>query len=344
MQSNSPEDDVERSEHSRQDAERKRPAPRTERAEEQHEPDRATAGEPAGEPPDQTAEDVFDRAPPSKPPSEPTGAAPHETDRDFAVDSGSASDAGDAIQVPLSMPSPLHDTLHASGEFAPVDAVAADSQSSDDVIAPADEFEPNSATDRSPVEIDPDPFVEPDDISNDLYEPTHSADDADPRSQADSRPLDSPELAAAPTTSDAPAFDTSEAADLSADSPIEDVKLRSAKYISGRDEDRAVDVPFPVSDRFDASQASTPSATPAPPADLSPRASALLSPTADGGPPLARPSVLLTLSHEQIRKIIEEEAEKDAAHTQKLLAEIAEEKVNEAFWLRDCETRAVWGK
>jgi hypothetical protein len=31
-------------------------------------------------------------------------------------------------------------------------------------------------------------------------------------------------------------------------------------------------------------------------------------------------------------------------HAQNLLAEIAEARVNDALWQRDCETRAVWGK
>jgi len=42
MQADSPEDDVERAKHTPRDTDRARPAPRTERAETQHEPDRAT--------------------------------------------------------------------------------------------------------------------------------------------------------------------------------------------------------------------------------------------------------------------------------------------------------------
>ncbi len=335
MQSNSPEDDVEGAKHAPRDAERAQPVPRTEQADEQHEPDRATTSGPGGQLSDQTAEDVLDRAPPS----EPSDAAPHETARDFAVDSGSASDAGDAIQVSLSMPSPLLDTLQATGEFAAADAVAADAQLSDDAIAPLDDVEPDIATDSLPVEIDPDPFGEPDDISSDLDEPTYNADDADPRSYADSRPPDSPDLAAAATT-----FDTSAAADLSTYAPAEDVNLRSAMYISGRDADPAVNVPFPAPEAFDESQTGTSAGTPAPAAELSPRASALLVPTADGGPPLARPTLFVTLPEEQTRKIVNDALAADALRSQKLVAEIAEEKVNEVLWLRDCETRAVWGK
>jgi hypothetical protein len=348
MQSNSPEDDAEGAKHTPRDAATARTAPPTERANEQHEqhePGRATAGEPAGERCDQTAGDVLDRAPVS----EPSGAASHETAGDFVLDSGPAHDAGDTSQVPSDTPFPVLDALHAAGEFNPADAIAAGSQSSADASGPSDDIESNIAMASSPVEIDLDPLVEPAAISSDGYEPSNNADDADPRSQADLRPVDSPEPAAAATTFDPSAFDTSAPANLSvdapsADAPVEDVNFRRAVYISGRDADGAVDVPFPSPERFDEAQPGTPPGVPARAAEWSPRASALLDPTADGGPPLARPSVLVTLSVEQTRKIVDDALTANSPRAQKLVTEIVEEKVNEIFWQRDCEMRAVWGK
>jgi hypothetical protein len=81
----------------------------------------------------------------------------------------------------------------------------------------------------------------------------------------------------------------------------------------------------------------------APSADRSPRAHSLSTPCPDGLPPMARPLVLVSLGDEQTRRMIYEAlaaaAERDARTTR----QIAEERVNYAFWWRDCEERAILG-
>jgi hypothetical protein len=69
------------------------------------------------------------------------------------------------------------------------------------------------------------------------------------------------------------------------------------------------------------------------------RTRSLLSPTADGGPPMARPIVFVSLSQEQLQAITNDALAESGARLAKAAAEIAEDKVNEALWLRDCEMR-----
>jgi hypothetical protein len=71
------------------------------------------------------------------------------------------------------------------------------------------------------------------------------------------------------------------------------------------------------------------------------RSRSLLSPPADGGPPMARPIVLVSLSQEQLQAITNEALAESGLRLARSAAEIAEDKVNEAFWLRDCEMRAL---
>ena len=78
-------------------------------------------------------------------------------------------------------------------------------------------------------------------------------------------------------------------------------------------------------------------------ADLSPRATRLQSPTSDGGPPLARPILLAAVPDEESRRIVDEALVEAGRRDAKTLAEIAEQKVHDAFWLRACEERAVYG-
>jgi hypothetical protein len=78
-------------------------------------------------------------------------------------------------------------------------------------------------------------------------------------------------------------------------------------------------------------------------ADLSPRATQLQSPTSDGGPPLARPILLAAVPDEESRRIVDEALVEAGRRDAKTLAEIAEQKVHDAFWLRACEERAVYG-
>ncbi len=77
-------------------------------------------------------------------------------------------------------------------------------------------------------------------------------------------------------------------------------------------------------------------------ADLGPRSQAMLSETSDGGPPLARPIVLFQLSDEQCRTMIEDALAASAARDARTVDEVAEAKVDHAFWVRACQERAVW--
>ncbi len=76
--------------------------------------------------------------------------------------------------------------------------------------------------------------------------------------------------------------------------------------------------------------------------DYSSRTRALLSPAPDGGPPMARPIVLVSLAEEQMQGITNEALAESGSRLAKTAAEVAEDKVNEAFWLRDCEMRALY--
>ncbi len=78
-------------------------------------------------------------------------------------------------------------------------------------------------------------------------------------------------------------------------------------------------------------------------ADLSPRATRLQSPTSDGGPPLARPIFLVSVPDEESRRIVDEALVEAGRRDAKTLGEIAEQKVHDAFWVRGCEERALYG-
>ncbi len=74
------------------------------------------------------------------------------------------------------------------------------------------------------------------------------------------------------------------------------------------------------------------------------RARGLTTGTADGGPPLARPTVLMTLSDGQTRHILQEALAEDARRCELRAKEVAEFVVHDVFWHRDCQMRAVLGK
>ena len=76
--------------------------------------------------------------------------------------------------------------------------------------------------------------------------------------------------------------------------------------------------------------------------EQSARTHALLSPAFDGGPPMARPIVLVSLAAEQMQGITNEVLAESGSRLAKTASEVAEDKVNEAFWLRDCEMRALY--
>ncbi len=66
-----------------------------------------------------------------------------------------------------------------------------------------------------------------------------------------------------------------------------------------------------------------------------------LAPTSDGGPALARPIVLVRLAAEEVRAIVEQALAAARDRDTKTLDEIAEAKVNFAFWSYKCEQRAA---
>ena len=78
-------------------------------------------------------------------------------------------------------------------------------------------------------------------------------------------------------------------------------------------------------------------------ADLSPRAKQLLGPTSDGGPPLARPVVLVRLPHEKLRSIRDEAVAASARRDTETCTELAEFEVRRAFSKRDGDMRAIMG-
>jgi hypothetical protein len=77
--------------------------------------------------------------------------------------------------------------------------------------------------------------------------------------------------------------------------------------------------------------------------ELSDHSRGFLCPTSDGGPPLARPIVLVSLPADETRRMIQEILETAATRDSKVLGEIAEAAVYDAFWHRDCEERAIMG-
>jgi len=80
---------------------------------------------------------------------------------------------------------------------------------------------------------------------------------------------------------------------------------------------------------------------PAPNSGAAPLTNPMTSPTDDGGPPLARPVVMLNLAEDQKRQIIDETVASVSKHDAKLLSEIAESKVDDAFWHYNCQLRAI---
>ena len=326
MQSDSPKDDVERSEHSPPDAERAQPAPPAGHADEQDDMDSPTASEPSG--------GIFD-----------------QTAQDFALDSGPAADASDDSDAPSDMSSPLLDALHATEGFTPADADPADSQSSDEIVAPLDGLEFDTAPDSSPVEIDTDLFVAPDDSSSDLYTSPFGEDDADLRSETGSSSLDLVNPAA-----DAMTFEISMGADLSSDAPVEDATFRGGVYISGRDAEGPVEVPFPARDGFNETQSGMPSATSADvPADFARPigwnaggghtdvGTSFGSAGADAGSSRVEVSVSVRMSREELERI--------SAVAARVAAESSERAIEKRFFdlrteqfQRDAQLRACWGR
>lgn len=77
--------------------------------------------------------------------------------------------------------------------------------------------------------------------------------------------------------------------------------------------------------------------------DSNPSPNPLLQPTSDGGPPLARPMVLLSLTPDDTRRLIEEALRAASEQDARTMTEIAEFKVNERIWIEECQMRAIFG-
>jgi hypothetical protein len=80
-----------------------------------------------------------------------------------------------------------------------------------------------------------------------------------------------------------------------------------------------------------------------PTADLSERAKAMLSRTLDGGPPMARPVVLVRLPDDQYRRIVDEVMQATRERDERKVCEVAKKAVHDEFWWRDCQERAITG-
>jgi hypothetical protein len=78
-------------------------------------------------------------------------------------------------------------------------------------------------------------------------------------------------------------------------------------------------------------------------AELSPRTRSLLSSTPDSGPPMARPIVVVSLSEDRLLRIREQALAEAAASDVATLERIAQEKIDDAAWVRACHERAIWG-
>jgi hypothetical protein len=74
-------------------------------------------------------------------------------------------------------------------------------------------------------------------------------------------------------------------------------------------------------------------------ADLSQHAKQMLSPTLDGGPPMARPIVLVRLADDQLRRIVDEVMEATRNQDEQAVREVARKTVHDELWWRDCQER-----
>ncbi len=77
--------------------------------------------------------------------------------------------------------------------------------------------------------------------------------------------------------------------------------------------------------------------------DLSPRSQAMLNPTSDGGPPLARPIIIVRLADDQMEHLVNEICKRMAKRNEQTCRELVQELINQEFWRRDCQERAIIG-
>jgi hypothetical protein len=80
-----------------------------------------------------------------------------------------------------------------------------------------------------------------------------------------------------------------------------------------------------------------------PNSDLSPHAQQMLRPTSDGGPPLARPIIIVRLADDQMEQLINETLRRSARRSEQTSKEVAQFIVDQEFWRRDCQERAILG-
>lgn len=69
----------------------------------------------------------------------------------------------------------------------------------------------------------------------------------------------------------------------------------------------------------------------------------LQSPTANGGPPLARPIVLVTLTPEANRQIVQETTESAAKRDYQVLRDVTRQEIDHAFWWQAAQRRSILG-
>ncbi len=81
----------------------------------------------------------------------------------------------------------------------------------------------------------------------------------------------------------------------------------------------------------------------APNSDLSPHAQQMLQPTPDGGPPMARPIIIVRLADDQMEQVINETLRRSARRSEQTSKEVAQYIVDQEFWRRDCQERAILG-
>jgi hypothetical protein len=76
---------------------------------------------------------------------------------------------------------------------------------------------------------------------------------------------------------------------------------------------------------------------------LSPHAQQMLRPTSDGGPSLARPIIIVRLADDQMEQLINETLRRSARRSEQTTKEVAQYIVDQEFWRRDCQDRAILG-
>lgn len=77
--------------------------------------------------------------------------------------------------------------------------------------------------------------------------------------------------------------------------------------------------------------------------DLSDRTQRMLQPTSDGGPPLARPIIIVRLADDQMEWLINEILKRSAKRNEQTCRELVQHLIHQEFWRRDCEERAIFG-